>query len=1102
MAKVSLRAYNREIETLIDSGQIDEATVHCRHILKTYPKHLETYRLLGKSLLEAKRYSDAVDIFSRILASVPNDFVSHVGMSIIRDEENNLDEAIWHMERAFETQPSNAAIQGELQRLYARRDGVRPPRIRMTRGALANMYVQGELYPQAISEIRNVLTEDAERADMQALLARACYKSGLKNEAADVASALLKRYPYSLDANRVLIEILGSEHPESTQQYLQRVFELDPYTAHVTGDIFLASEVSDAAVNIERLEWDGQPAAAPSDWEEPKGTNQESEEEQPVWLSKPVDETSVFGASAVAAASIFGSTQSEPPAETVESAPVSVFGSAALSESPSAQSDDDIPEFMRSAGWGKSRGQFDESKSAFGAEETQPDETIEQGELPDWIKAMKPAEAEPPQQVSDEELPDWITAIGVGALASRLVDKSEQPSEEPAVESVEQTAWLGQMSGDSGSTPAADSTDELDWLKKLAETDTAPAAPQTDELDWMKELGSTETPPFTDQTAGEEIPDWLQGAAETPVESAEMQTEELSWLKDAGLSDEAAPSPEKDEENDWLKSLGRSESTPSAESEDQPDWLKGLAVAGGVAAASYLAKDDEPAETTASSATPIPSTTDDDYLHQLTEEPILQTPPESTPSTTDLDNLGVSEQERDDSFAWLESLAAKQGATEGLLTTPEERSEEEPDWVKQAKGLKSETPVSEAQREQPPIALEDLGKSEQEQDDSFAWLESLAVRQGASEGLLTEPEERLQEEPEWVRQAKDLSTAETPSAVLPEPEQEESSGLDLLEHPAAIAATAAWLGNLGDEEKESEPVTAQAESQAEQPAEMDEVDSWLKNLEGVEKPSEPAADETAVWLKGLDESETASVQAVEPTDESIPEWMKDIEVAPEEKAAVIFAEETEPASTWMPPAEEAALSSESKPEEESLPDWLSELDEEEEQIAAPADAEDLPAWLRADESAPAITEPTIFSDWKPEEEAQEVSASMKVEQPQAAQAEPEPAPVMELPQATPEPQAEPAPPPSSGLVIPTTDPVLGMARDELSGNNIEGALASYGKLIKKGRYLDEVIYDLRDALYRHPVDINIWQSLGDAYMRSSRLQDALDAYTKAEELLR
>ena len=85
---------------------------------------------------------------------------------------------------------------------------------------------------------------------------------------------------------------------------------------------------------------------------------------------------------------------------------------------------------------------------------------------------------------------------------------------------------------------------------------------------------------------------------------------------------------------------------------------------------------------------------------------------------------------------------------------------------------------------------------------------------------------------------------------------------------------------------------------------------------------------------------------------------------------------------------------------------------------------------------------------------------------------------------------------------PPVDPVLDAARSELSRSNIPGAIATYEKLIKKGRFLDEVTFDLREALYRYPVEVTIWQALGDAYMRANRLQDALDAYTKAEELLR
>ena len=171
MAKVSLRIYNREIENLIDQGHTNEAIAHCRHILQTFPKHLETYRMLGKAYLEARRYGEAIEIFNRLLMAVPDDFVAHVGLSIIRDEEKKLDDAIWHMERAFEVQSSNPAIQAELQKLYGRRDGMVPPKVRMTRGALARIYVLGELYPQAISEIRSVLAEDPQRVDMQVLLA-------------------------------------------------------------------------------------------------------------------------------------------------------------------------------------------------------------------------------------------------------------------------------------------------------------------------------------------------------------------------------------------------------------------------------------------------------------------------------------------------------------------------------------------------------------------------------------------------------------------------------------------------------------------------------------------------------------------------------------------------------------------------------------------------------------------------------------------------------------------------------------------------------------------------------------------------------------------
>ena len=288
MAKVSLRIYNREIEGLIEHGQLDEAIAHCRHILKTFPKHLETYRLLGKAYLEAKRYNEAVDIFQRVLVAVPDD----VGMSIITDERSKLDDSIWHMERAFEVQPSNGAIQGELQRLFGRRDGVEPPKIRLTRGALAHMYVQGELYTQAISEIRAVLGNDSKRTDMQVLLARAYFHNNQKTEATDVCSELLKRSTYCFDANRLMVEILrGSKQTDSAQEYRNRVNELDPYAAFIRDSVFKSDEAPDDSVTLERLVYAGQSVDMGTNWGgslgiglEADATAESSTSEQPDWL--------------------------------------------------------------------------------------------------------------------------------------------------------------------------------------------------------------------------------------------------------------------------------------------------------------------------------------------------------------------------------------------------------------------------------------------------------------------------------------------------------------------------------------------------------------------------------------------------------------------------------------------------------------------------------------------------------------------------------------------------------------------------------------------------------------------------------------------------
>src|SRR5512136_258745 len=176
MAEIALREYLDEIDKMIAHSSYDAAIQHCRHILAQYPKCVDVYRLLGKALLEKQDDRAAQDVFQRVLSVDPEDFVARVGLSIIHDRNDELDQAVWHMERAFDIAPSNALIQGELRRLYARRDGSPPERIPLTRGALARMYGRGDLNAEAIADLRGLLQSQPSRVDLQVQMSEVLWR--------------------------------------------------------------------------------------------------------------------------------------------------------------------------------------------------------------------------------------------------------------------------------------------------------------------------------------------------------------------------------------------------------------------------------------------------------------------------------------------------------------------------------------------------------------------------------------------------------------------------------------------------------------------------------------------------------------------------------------------------------------------------------------------------------------------------------------------------------------------------------------------------------------------------------------------------------------
>ncbi len=1025
MAKVSLRIYNREIERLVEQGHIDEAIAHCRHILKTFPKHLETYRMLGKAYLEAKRYGEAVDIFGRVLMAAPGDFVSHVGLSIINDEQNKLDDAIWHMERAFEAQPSNAAIQGELQRLFGRRDGMEPPKIRMTRGALAHMYVQGELYPQAIAEIRAVLAQDPQRADMQVLLAYSYFKGGQKSDASDICNQLLKRYPYCFDANRIMVELLPATagSTESTQVYRMHIGELDPYANFVKGSVFQTGDVSDASINLERLEYSGDEVPAGQEWTSSLGIGTGSSDmpalgsssfdNQPDWLKSG------------------GLTGEAPPTP-----PTTGFAS---------ESNDQIPDFLRDAGWGESNTP-EKPTSIFDDEST--GDGLVPADLPDWLKGQVPMSdnlQRAPQSNSDfmssTDTPDWLSGLD-NAQSSAASFETPQPEAEP-----------------SGNVP--------DWLSGLGAATTAAAA-------------SAAAASQAESVPSRDIPDWLSGLGETekPAEPANVP--------------------------DWLSDTKDAQAT--AQPADLPDWLREAEMKN----------------------KPAPS----------------------------VESLGASAQEQDDAVAWLESLAAKHGAKpEELVTDPNKRSETPPEWVAQAQSI-NQQPVA----QQPNV--EDLGASAQEQDDAVAWLESLAAKHGAKpEELVTDPNKRSETPPEWVQQAQSIGEAQ--SAEKPEwSEGAQNIGeqffaeFENASKPEPVTdETGMWLRDLDDKEKqEDQPLqrgdipewlsdTRQSADDAgdkfgfpesKEAAPASDLPNWLSGIdEGTPAESGGYVSENlsnqdlSDWLSGLDNEPGLNMDPelirasarppfpgqpdkpveVQPAKSDLPDWLSGVDSQTESEDDA-WKESIEPALAASTPTEENVPVSLTA----DLPDWLKGVDEEAAEAGQVAE-EDAPPWLHREQyeaEAPQQPKPTSPSDWHPLEPKPEAVPQQKqplVATTPSSQARAQP--IMKNP-PSPEPSEQPriekkkparAARPAK-VEGPTNANALIQAKGELDRGDIPTALDHYGKLIKKGKHLEETIRDLTESIYRYPVEVGIWQTLGDAYMRANRLKEALEAYNKAEELIR
>ncbi|MEP7355853.1 MAG: hypothetical protein ABI847_01275, partial [Anaerolineales bacterium] len=410
---------------------------------------------------------------------------------------------------------------------------------------------------------------------------------------------------------------------------------------------------------------------------------------------------------------------------------------------------------------------------------------------------------------------------------------------------------------------------------------------ETDEETMADSNDDTEMPLPAD------IPDWLKALA--PVSPDPVAPKASQAAADEPATGQAEPlAASSDEESfSWLEELkAQAAANKAAAGEaDVPDWL---ATAASEPVEAQV--EEEPAASLppwAEPHTPGPSDTIVTWLaRKRTEEDSIQAAPPAAaqpempaepslaaapePAQASLEPTDISAMDSDAAFAWLESLAARQGANPdellGETAVPASAAEAEPAMSVTAFEVTSEPVASEAEAEQPAPAAE-----------GYAGLPDW-LRPGAEAEL--EPDMLSEAGSEMEATAEDAGVA---------PETAGYAGLPDWLRPGAIT-----------QPEDSLPAEAEPEARAEETAfsaGYDTLPDWLR----------PGADAEA--------AQSAEAEQAAPAAEGyagLPDWLR-----PESAGQL---EAAEPASLAEPADEASLLAEAPAAEPASLPDWLREME--------------------------------------------------------------------------------------------------------------------------------------------------------------------------------
>lgn len=758
--------------------------------------------------------------------------------------------------------------------------------------------------------------------------------------------------------------------------------------------------------------------------------------------------------------------------------------------------------------------------------EVDPDTVIDEpGYVPFGEENKKPAAKKPEpaaKKPAPEPEPPPAAPEPMGDFFSQFTDP------QPAASSAggdDTDDWLSSLTGDSGAAGGLPGLDDLDALtadlgglddlgdldSMLGDTQPAPA----NSMAWLDSLSSSQPEPPAAESAPQSVANplesgddplkWLESlAAQQGANPEELITgggmdipQPEAGAVDAspgydaynvdneGTSQAAASLENVAEPEDWLNQLTQAENTES----DPADWLSDLAGGDSVDAFGAITE-----ESVLDASDPRSWLGDQADAQSIKFDP---NPPQAgTKSTGD-------------------PIADKINA--GITPSPEEMKE----WMgRQMSHMLSAEPLP-IEEDEEPIVMPD-SDAPAVQGEMPDWLQGMAPADDAP------------------AQQTDLSALgiDAPDMTMFTDEADTGS-----------AGVPDFLDMVGSGEPQGEPSPLSEQISAPDANDIPDMPDWLKSdmpfggdtLEDIfETTEEPQVPEATPQTAPLDKLDPELLARLDPTrnqdddpwvealamedenEDTLESWYDQSINDPERAARVdklvgpvleeaglpdenqLARGQREPLPDWLmyatgeaePPAVAAAPTfvSEPEPSNDAMPDWLVTSDD------AGAAGGDMPDWLMDSGTAAAQDVPDWLLETLPEEAQQTVAPAPPPQPAAPVQPPPQPAqPVVPAQTAPPQPAASPVPVPAQAQI--DVGAALTAAQSLAQSGNVDQALMEYEKVVRANAQLETVTASVAAIIKADKNNPAAYRVLGDALMRQGRLQEALDTYRRALNLL-